>query len=200
VEASTSGRAALLSFKINFFDTKIRKEYHARLMIGQVVIDSAEFARRGRRLEGEFAVRELSRLHDQLASTDGIVHYVLEGGLTGRREPQIECTINGLVHLVCQRCLGALEQDISAHSRLVLVENENLLPTPEEEDDSADYVVADPALDVAALVEDEVLLALPIAPKHEQGQCVDRPADAGAGNSEKSPFAALARLRPQGRD
>jgi uncharacterized protein len=163
-------------------------------MTEQVLINSAEFAREGQHLEGQVSLERLARLHDELASTDGMVHYVLQGGLTERREPRIECIINGLVQLVCQRCLGGLAHQITAHSKLILVNNEAQLPALEEEDPSADYIVADPALDVIALVEDEILLALPIAPMHEQGQCVDRPSDAASAGAP-SPFAALAKLK-----
>jgi len=188
-----------LSFKINFFDTKIRKEYHARLMTEQVLIDSAEFARKAQHLDGQVAVQRLSRLHDQLASTDGNVHYLLQGGLTARREPQIECTITGLVQLICQRCLTELAHQFTTHSRLVLVDHESQLPALEEEDEAADYVVADPALDVTSLIEDEILLALPIAPMHDEGKCIDRPAD-GESGGKQSPFAALAKLKPHTED
>jgi uncharacterized protein len=186
-----------LSFKIKFFDTKTATEYHARLMTQQPVIDSGEFARKAQYLEGEFAVRDLTRLHDQLASSEGTVHYALQGGLTVRREQQIECTITGLVQLVCQRCLGSMAHRIDVHSRLMLVPDESRLPALDEEDDSSDYMVAEAALDVKALIEDEVLLALPIAPRHE-GECIQRAGEAGEGSDRKSPFAALAQLkRPQ---
>src|SRR6202022_2794988 len=102
-------------------------------------IDSEEFARKAQNLEGQIAVRKLARLHDQLASTDGSVHYLLQGGLTARREPQIECTISGLVQLICQRCLTELAHQFTAHSQLVLVDEESQLPALHEEDDAADY-------------------------------------------------------------
>ena len=168
-------------------------------MTEQVLIDSAEFARKAQHLDGQVAVQRLSRLHDQLASTDGNVHYLLQGGLTARREPQIECTITGLVQLICQRCLTELAHQFTTHSRLVLVDHESQLPALEEEDEAADYVVADPALDVTSLIEDEILLALPIAPMHDEGKCIDRPAD-GESGGKQSPFAALAKLKPHTED
>ena len=163
-------------------------------MTEQVLINSGEFAREAQHLEGQITLPQLARLHDQLASTDGTVHYVLQGGLTERREPRIECIINGLVQLICQRCLSGLAHQITARSQLILVDNEAQLPALEAEDLSADYMVADPTFDIIALVEDEILLALPIAPMHEQGHCVDRPSDAAHG-SAPSPFAALAKLK-----
>lgn len=163
-------------------------------MTEQVLINSAEFAREAQHLEGQITLQQLARLHDQLASTDGTVHYVLQGGLTERREPRIECTITSSVQLVCQRCLSALAHQMTAHSQLILVNSEAQLPALEEEDPSADYMVANPAFDVIALVEDEILLALPIAPMHEQGHCVDRPSDAPSSGAS-SPFAALAKLK-----
>jgi uncharacterized protein len=163
-------------------------------MTEQVLINSAAFAQDGEHLEGQVGVQRLTRLHDQLASTDGTVHYVLQGGLTERREPRIECTINGSVKLICQRCLRGLAHQITVQSKLIVVASEAQLPALEEEDASADYMVADPVFDVIALVEDEILLALPIAPMHAQGECVDRPSEAARGDTP-SPFAALAKLK-----
>jgi len=58
-------------------------------------------------------------------------------------------------------------------------------------DDGADAIEAEKALAVLSLVEEEVLLALPIAPRHEQCE----PPSGGAAGHGPSPFAALAALK-----
>ena len=62
------------------------------------------------------------------------------------------------------------------------------LSQDELEDDSRDFLPLEKELDVEALVEDEILLSLPVAPRHEQ--CVV-PGAAAAGE-RINPFAALA--------
>jgi uncharacterized protein len=188
-------------FKINSFDTEFQKEYHARLTTDQSValamqelIDVAEFARLGRTLSGEVAVRDLLRLKDLIISGDQHIRYEISGSLSGRREPQITCIICGFVSLTCQRCLEAFDHRVDALSTLIFVSDESKLPPVGEEDDSTDYVVAESPLDVQALVEDEVILALPISPRHEPGECGESAA-ATASVDKPSPFAALARLK-----
>ncbi|HHW65861.1 MAG TPA: metal-binding protein, partial [Rhodocyclaceae bacterium] len=65
------------------------------------------------------------------------------------------------------------------------------IPDEELEDDEVDAIEIDGGLDVMALLEDEILLALPIAPRH---QVCEAPRPEG-GASKESPFAALASLR-----
>ena len=66
-------------------------------------------------------------------------------------------------------------------------------PDDDLADDSADAIAAEKALAVLPLIEDEVLLALPIAPRHEK--CESPSANASAHGS--SPFAALVALKKQ---
>jgi uncharacterized protein len=61
-------------------------------------------------------------------------------------------------------------------------------------EDDVDRVLATRAMDVASLVEDELLLTLPIAPMHERCE----PVPAGADSGRASPFAALAGWRKGG--
>jgi uncharacterized protein len=64
---------------------------------------------------------------------------------------------------------------------------------PDEDlaDDEADAIAADKMQSVLALIEDEVLLALPIAPTHA---ACESPV-ASNGNGKQSPFALLAKLK-----
>jgi uncharacterized protein len=59
--------------------------------------------------------------------------------------------------------------------------------------DDLDGVAADPHTDVWGLVEDEVLLAVPLAPRHEEGWCAT--AVEAKDERTQSPFAVLARLK-----
>jgi uncharacterized protein len=76
----------------------------------------------------------------------------------------------------------------------VLVSGEGALPAPEDEGDETDYLVADPKLHVWQLVEDEVLLGLPLAPMHENTQCGSASA-MGVAQKKENPFKALQGLK-----
>jgi uncharacterized protein len=88
--------------------------------------------------------------------------------------------------------LEAFRHEISIRERLVLVDDESRLPPVEEESEEEDYVVADDPLDIRDLVEDAVLLSLPMVPR-KPGQ--EEPVKAEREEPRESPFAALARLK-----
>lgn len=160
-------------------------------MSQQIVIDSLSFAREGRSLQGELPVSGLERLHDALAEVAGHVSYRLQGRTGRQGKPQLVLEVVGEVPLVCQRCLGRLDHPLSIVSILELVADEADLTQDELEDDSRDFLVAQKELDVAALIEDEIILALPVAPRHDDCELPD-----GSSRGTKvSPFAALAALK-----
>lgn len=160
-------------------------------MSAQTVIDPMELVRGRKRLQGEFAVAQLDRLKDQLASTAGQIAYVVTGRLNERGEPSLRCELRGNLGMQCQRCLEPMDYAFATTSDLLLVENESALQ--EDEMDESDRVLAGSELDLKELVEDEILLALPMAPRHAEGKCA--PAQANDGKAEVHPFAALAKLK-----
>jgi uncharacterized protein len=160
-------------------------------MSQQIVIDSLSFAREGRSLQGELPVSGLERLHDMLAEVAGVVVYRLNGRMGRQGKHQLVLEVVGEIPLVCQRCLGRFDHPLSIVSTLELVADEADLSQDELEDDSRDFLVAQKELDVAALIEDEIILALPVAPRHED--CA-LPGGSTCG-TKVSPFAALKALK-----
>jgi uncharacterized protein len=145
-------------------------------------------------LEGRFAPGELERLEDSLANGEGELRYRITAGLDPQRRKVLSCIIEGFVFLTCQTSLEAFRHEVSVNDRLVLVDEESQLPPVEEESDTEDYLVAGEPLDIRDLVEDAVLLALPMVPR-KPGLQETREEDAGAAGERVSPFAALASLR-----
>jgi len=145
-------------------------------------------------LEGTFKPGELDRLEDSLANGEGELQYRITAALDPQRRKIVSCIINGFVFLTCQASLEAFRHDISVNDRLVLVDEESQLPPVEEENDTEDYLVADEPLDIRDLVEDAVLLALPMVPRkpglQEAGEGGEKPAV-----ERPNPFAALASLK-----
>lgn len=164
-------------------------------MSEQVVIDSLEFARNGDTLRGKIAVADLSRLVDSLYSSAGILEYILSGSVNPHGKPTLHCQVKGRLKMQCQRCLEAMEYALDTRSDLVLAQNEaELLRLDELEEEADDAILADHQLNVLALVEDEVLLNLPMAPRHSAGTC--QPKSAGENDAgESGPFAVLTKLK-----
>lgn len=150
--------------------------------------DAFLFAREARVLQGTLAVSGLERLHDLLAEVSGDVAWHLEGMRGARGEFLLRLTASGTIPLACQRCLSAIPFQLEVDNLLELVPADADLSQDELEDDSRDFLPVEKELDVAELVEDEILLSLPVAPRHER--CV-LPGAADAGE-RINPFAALA--------
>lgn len=160
-------------------------------MSRRVVIDSQAFGRAGGSLQGEIRVSSLTRLHDLLADTDGCLTYRLEGMIGSRRRSQLAVAVDGMLSLRCQRCLEALRYPLDLRSLLEFIDAECDLTQEELEDDSRDFIPSQKELDVAMLIEDEILLALPTVQRHEN--CVLP--EVGRDSTGESPFSILASLR-----
>ena len=164
-------------------------------MTEQLLIDSLDFVRNTHVLRGKIAVALLPRIHDVLFANDGMLEYTLSGYTDKQGKPFLHCEVNGVLQLRCQRCLEALSFPVNVKSDLMLVKDEAALAEINENElDVVDAIVADPQLDVFALIEDEILLDFPMSPKHSLAECKDK--DAGQGNSRQGKaFEALAVLK-----
>lgn len=160
-----------------------------------VIADPLKFAADGARLSGVVPVAELSRLADVVVDTAGVVSYELVGESGVGRSPALRFSASVVLQLCCQRCLEAMEWSLDRASVLQLVRPGTPIPDEELENDEADAIEAVPDMDVLALLEDELLLAVPLAPRHES---CDPPRPLGGADKE-SPFAALAKLRKDSR-
>lgn len=159
--------------------------------IAGTVLDCLEFARNGGVLERSIGLDELPRLADVLCTTAGFMSVRLEGSRDDAGKSWLQVDIVGEPILWCQRCLGGVKFPLAISSRLQLIAPGEEWPDDDLVDDSADAIEAEKALAVLSLIEDEVLLALPIAPRHEQ---CESPL-ATASEHGTSPFAALAALK-----
>lgn len=155
------------------------------------VIDSLEFARQGGHLTGCVAPGELARLADVLSDGEGELHYAATGETDANGKPFLALAVDGSINLRCQRCLGPLTYTVRVRSRLMQVAPGEEWPEEELEDDAFDAMPSDRALDVVALCEEEILLALAIAPRHES--CA--PPEYKEEAQSQSPFTSLAGLK-----
>ena len=158
----------------------------------QTVIDSLEFARTGQALHGSLLLPELGRLKDSLADAVGTVEFEVTGGHDARHRPILKVAVHGTLRLQCQRCLEALDYPLQILNTLLLV-GASEAAAGELDDEEIEWIEASRELDLARLVEDEILLSLPYAPRHEEGAC--RPLGAAAEGAVSSAFAQLAALK-----
>jgi uncharacterized protein len=156
----------------------------------QPVIDGFEFASAGANLQGVWPIGDFPRLRDMLAAHEGEVVYELQGVRDTRGRLGLHLTVRGKLDLRCQRCLEGLPFEVRSDEVLVLAGTQAEIDAEPADVHSPDRVVAGKEMPVRDLIEDELILALPYAPRHEgcrAGASQDR-----AGKA--LPFAALREL------
>jgi uncharacterized protein len=173
-------------------------------------LDVEVFAKEAAELEGEWPLLSLDRLadaaHPQARPNEHDTvrwHAVGEARPQRGAPPEIRLHLRGGadLSLVCQRCLGPLPTRLAAERDFVFAADETI--AAELDADSEDDVLAlTRSLDLRSLVEDELLLALPLVPRHE---LCPEPLPMAAGDADDAPeaerpnpFAALAALKRSG--
>lgn len=160
------------------------------------VIDAFDFCRQKLERAGETALADMPRLAAELTDAEGSLQWSVQGGADVQGHPKLDLRVGGPVRLRCQRCLQPFEFVIDSSSALILAQDEGSADALEAllDDESVDVVVGSRTMDMAAVIEDEALLALPLSPKHDV--CPD-PSDFAAQKSAKadSPFAVLKNLK-----
>lgn len=165
------------------------------------LIDSLKFAREQRQLRGVIPVAQLSRLADLLHGESGAVRYAVIGGSDRQGRPHLRLEVRGALHMQCQRCLNEMEYLLDADSTLRLVPHDQLDTEIDADPDAPECIEASSELDVEAMVEDEILLALPAHPSHPAGKCDTAralPNSDQGGSNKVLPFASLAALKNSG--
>lgn len=161
------------------------------------VIDAFEFCRNNGHREGVTPVAEMTRLAADCADPSGEIAWSIQGGQTRQGYPMLTLSVSGTVQLVCQRCLAPFGYEIDSSTVLVLGKDDQEADEIEEilDDESIDVIVGSHACDIRDLLEDEALLALPQAPKHEV--CPDTQLLDAIKSEKVSPFAALKNLKSE---
>ena len=127
------------------------------------LIDVGVLTAQSAHLQREFAVASFERLADRLERSDGRVQvelWVTEAG----EFPGLEGTVHAQPWLVCQRCLEAFEANVESQVRVALVASD--AEADRVPDDFEPVEIDAGRFDLHAVVEDELLLALPLVPMH----------------------------------
>jgi uncharacterized protein len=154
--------------------------------------------------EGHMAIARLSRLRPLLASAEGSVDYRLRFGKDERGYGTVTGRVSGELRLYCQRCNE--EMLLPVDSEISLALTEGLDEAAALPDDFDPLLLDGRLMRSSELIEDELLLAVPVVPRHPEGSCeapLPKPASAkrdaqaecvGGGR----PQAPGQRLSPQG--
>ncbi len=161
-------------------------------------LDLVQKANLGCEIEGEWPIKRLDRLADLLLSDSGAVSVKLR---IGREEGVrfIRGRISARLQMTCQRCMQALDLALEAEVNLGMVTDESQADRLPE--GCEPLVVSDEPMHLPSIVEDELLLALPLVPMHEadcsdylrqqEQRLADEEDQAKAEKEKQSPFSVL---------
>jgi uncharacterized protein len=170
--------------------------------------DLFAFIRGGEQVSGTVSLADMPRLlaeqaADAPADADGLFRWQMQGAVrdevvsAGQSTSQrlfVDLEVQGAVWLQCQRCLKAYEQPLPVQTCLEVMRSEAEADAAPLDDDEADVIVGSRSFDLITQIEDELLLALPVSPRH--AVCPDEvlPEEVEA-EKKPSPFAVLANLK-----
>ena len=187
-----------------FFDSCYPSQYHAALISASGysamiprLIEPRKFAQQGLSVSGSLPVQELDRLSSAVLALSA-VDVNLRFGISESKHRVVTGLVAANVELVCQRCLEALGLKLSSEVSLAMIwaeEEAKQLPTIYEP-----WVVAADQADLYEIVEEELLLALPVVAFHDY-ECVDKSLFTTGEKSppvetkQNNPFRVLATLK-----
>ena len=168
-------------------------------------LDVRVFSRDGATLSGQAPLAQWERLSAE--SEDGLVSPPVKWQARGEAVPEVgaqdqvwlHLQVNAVLPLLCQRCLSPLltAVDVDRSFRFVADEATAMALDDEEEED---LLVTSREFNLIDLVEDEVILAMPLVPLHEAcpeplHMSVEDPQFEQEEQKRPHPFAALAGLK-----
>jgi uncharacterized protein len=162
-----------------------------------LTLDPKKFAERQGNLTGQLLIKDLARLKQALTLDQGYVDFTLIGALDVENRPYLQGELHAVVWLTCQRCLEPYREKIDADFMLRPVTNDKeaaMLRAPYEP-----LLIENTVVELASIIEDEVLLNLPIVAKHGIEECGVAPTVSSSGietvSKKTNPFTVLAGLK-----
>jgi uncharacterized protein len=140
------------------------------------------------RLTGSVPLQALPRLKELLLNDQGCVNYQLQFGRDDQGILHIQGEFSVNLSIACQRCMQPMDLQLAGPIKLGLSDRDTSKKLPEYYEP---LVLNGDQIALETLVEDELLLALPMVPLHEWGQCKETRAMEHYRAKSASPFAVL---------
>ena len=168
-------------------------------------VDIGALALASDQLAGEEPVAGFARLVAEILAEGGQELLVWNArfedrpNVSGLLQPWMHLTLTVSLYLTCQRCLGVVAVPVVVDRSFRFVHSEEVAEVEDEEADE-DVLVLDKQFKLRDLIEDEVLMAMPLVPRHEACpgkltlSAVDPDFEAAL-HAKPRPFDALAVLK-----
>jgi len=118
-------------------------------------------------IEGSVDAHTLPRVANVLGEGPATVAWRIEGSADAEGRPALDIEVSGALSLTCQRCLDNFDWPVAQRTEVLLARSDAEMAQLDADSDGEVIVAAAP-LDPAALVEDELLLTVPYAPRHAE--------------------------------
>ncbi len=153
-----------------------------------------QLADAGESLSGTLAIESMGRLSGLLASNTGMVDYTLDFARHEQGWVRIDGQFSSTLSMSCQRCLKPVDVEISQDVKVAVVNDDKAAVNIPGEFEP--LLVADRSLLLSDYIEEELLLALPLAPSHDTESCHSVELEEEQTGTEKlNPFAVLKDLK-----
>jgi len=153
-------------------------------------IDNIAFAKKNERLTGSLTLANCPRLSELAQANSSknpaevVIDYVLEGKTDSVGQHLLYLSLTTNLTTTCQRCLSPMPLKLKLNYNYMIADID-----ADDVEDSDDVDLQEPSqtMDLIALIEDEIIMAMPIAPIHEE-DCGEIVTQSG---EKPNPFAAL---------
>ncbi len=132
-------------------------------------IEPLRLAEANDRVFGRYSLGQMGRLAQYLSDDQGHVDFKLQFGINESGLRFVSSNINAIFNVRCERCLEPFQLEIDNQSLIGIVSNRQeakLLPYEYEP-----LLIEQDKLDLLEMIEDDILLCLPIAPAHSESDC-----------------------------
>ena len=151
------------------------------------LINNLEFAQKNLEITGDLNVAECQRLAETLsksAETPANIRYTLAGAAKKLHLPSLHLSVDATLPVLCQRCLEAMQVTLNLTFDYLICES---ALDEMDENDEMDWLEPAQRMNLGELIEDELLIAMPIAPVHAT-DCTKASMQSG---DKPNPFAVL---------
>jgi DUF177 domain-containing protein len=157
-------------------------------------INPLRLAKSRERIKGSLVLDSLERLKAVLLENTGKLEYSLSFDFDESGTCIVESAIDSQLILECQRCLKPVVIEIHRISLLGVINDKNEIDALAKEYEPLQ--LDEENITVEELLEDELLLSIPISPLHAENECTGQEIlDQVNADAKLQPFAALAALK-----
>ena len=158
-----------------------------------IMIEPEKYAVSGKHLTGDLALKDMVRLCELILNDDGIVVFSLDFRKDDKGIIHIQGEISASLEMLCQRCLNKMEFDVQNSVNVGIVRNRDeieLLPNNLEP-----LMAEDKKVSLTKLIEEELLLCLPLSPLHSVDNCSALETIKAYKATKDNPFAVLKSIK-----